>query len=169
MQKPAKTLLWIAMGIEAVYAIAALIAMFLGSTLSPVGAPDGSAYAVFIMLYVIKVGIPLVAKIIIAAIVLSSLKENSEKIVTEIIAIVLFSGILSIPSILVGNIANILIASLSGEMALVSYSYMNAGMAWVGFLHSISTVLFIVATAFSIAYKKVELSDLHRILEEEDV
>ena len=31
MQKPAKTLLWIAMGIEVVYAIAALIGMVIGS------------------------------------------------------------------------------------------------------------------------------------------
>ncbi len=168
MQKPAKTLLWIAMGIEVVYAIAALIAVFLGSTLSPAGTPDGSVYAVFIMLYVIKVGIPMVAKIILAAIVLSGLKENSEKIVTEIIAIVLFSGIFSIPSILIGNIANIFVARMSGEMALVSYSYMNTGMAWVGFLHTISTALFIVAVSFAIAYKKVELPDLRRILEEED-
>ena len=167
MQKPAKTLLWIAMGIEVVYAIAALIGMVIGSAFNTFGTPDGSVYAIIIMYYVVNVGIPMVAKIILAAIVLSSLKENSEKIVTEIIAIVLFSGILSIPSILINNFTSIIIAQI-GQESLITYHYAGSGMAWVGFLHSISTVLFIVAVAFSIAYKKVELSDLHRILEEED-
>ena len=102
------------------------------------------------------------------AIVLSSLKENSEKIVTEIIAIVLFSGILSIPSILINNFASIIIAKM-GQESLVAYHYASSGVAWVGFLHSISTVLFIVAVAFSIAYKKVELPDLRRIVEEEQI
>ena len=168
MQKPAKTLLWIAMGIEVVYAIAALIGMVIGSAFNTFGTPDGSVYAIIIMYYVVNVGIPMVAKIILAAIVLSSLKENSEKIVTEIISIVLFSGILSIPSILINNFTSIIIAQI-GQESLITYHYAGSGMAWVGFLHSISTVLFIVAAAFSIAYKKVELSDLHRILEEEDV
>ena len=167
MQKPAKTLLWLAMGIEVVYAIAALIGMVIGSAFNTFGTPDGSVYAIIIMYYVVNVGIPMVAKIILAAIVLSSLKENSEKIVTEIIAIVLFSGILSIPSILINNFTSIIIAQI-GQESLITYHYAGSGMAWVGFLHSISTVLFIVAAAFSIAYKKVELSDLHRILEEED-
>ncbi|MBO5326247.1 MAG: hypothetical protein J6A80_08470 [Lachnospiraceae bacterium] len=168
MQKSAKTLLWIAMGIEVVYAIAALIGMVIGSAFNTFGTPDGSVYAIIIMYYVVNVGIPMVAKIILAAIVLSSLKENSEKIVTEIISIVLFSGILSIPSILINNFTSIIIAQI-GQESLITYHYAGSGMAWVGFLHSISTVLFIVAAAFSIAYKKVELSDLHRILEEEDV
>ena len=167
MQKPAKTLLWIAMGIEVVYAIAVLGGMVIGSAFNTFGTPDGSAYAIIIMYYVVNVGIPMVAKIILAAIVLSSLKENSEKIVTEIIAIVLFSGILSIPSILINNFTSIIIAKI-GQESLITYHYAGSGMAWVGFLHSISTVLFIVAVAFSIAYKKVELPDLHRILEEED-
>ena len=167
MQKPAKTLLWIAMGIEVVYAIAALGGMVIGSAFNTFGNPDGSAYAIIIMYYVVKVGIPMVAKSILAAIVLSGLKENSEKIVTEIIAIVLFSGILSIPSILINNFTSIIIAKI-GQESLITYHYAGSGMAWVGFLHSISTVLFIVAVAFSIAYKKVELPDLHRILEEED-
>ncbi len=168
MQKPAKILLWVSLGIGVLHAIAALIAMFVGGTFSPVGAPDGSVYAIFIILYVIKVGIPLVVKIIFAAIVLSGLKEKSEKIVAEITAIVLFSGLLSIPSILIGNIANIFVARMSGEMALISYSYMNTGMTWVSFLHSISTILFIVAVSFAIAYKKIEIPDLRRILEEEE-
>ena len=169
MQKPAKTLLWIAMGIEVVYAIAALIAMFIGSTFSPFGMPDSSVYGVFIMRYIIQVGIPMVVKIIFAVIVLFSLKEKSEKIVTEIIAIVTFSGILSFVSILINSIGTAYTAHMIGEEGLVSYSYMNMGMNWVGFLHSISTVLFIVAVSFSIACKKVEFADLRRIIDEEEV
>ena len=54
MQKPAKTLLWIAMGIEVVYAIAALIGMVLGSAFNTFGTPDGSVYAIIIMYYVVN-------------------------------------------------------------------------------------------------------------------
>ncbi len=169
MKKPAKTMLWIAMGVEVVYAIAALIGMVIGSTFNTYGILDGSVYAMIIMYYVVEAGIPIVAKIMLTAIVLSSLKENSEKIVTEIIAIVLFSGILSIPSILINNFMSIIIANMMGQESLVAYHYASSGAAWTGFLHSISTVLFIVAVAFSIAYKKVELPDLRRLVEEEQI
>ena len=68
MQKPAKTLLWIAMGIEVVYAIAALIGMVIGSTFNTYGILDGSVYAMIIMYYVVEAGIPIVAKIMLTAI-----------------------------------------------------------------------------------------------------
>lgn len=168
MQKPAKTLLWISMGIGILYAIVALISMIAGGVIHTYGSPDGAVYGIAIMMYVIKVGIPVVAKIMFAFIIIFSLKENSEKIVTEIIAIVLFSGIMLIPSIIIHNVGSILVANIGNQEALVSYSYMNSSMVWTEFLCNISTVLFIVAVAFSIAYKKVELTDIRRILEEED-
>lgn len=167
MQKSAKILLWVSLGIEVLYAIAALIAMVIANAFNDFGTPDGSAYPAIILLYVTQIGIPLLVKILFTVILFFGLKEKSEKIITEILAIISFSGIFSILSRLITNIGTIFIAK-AGEEALVTYHYAGTGLAWVGFLHSISTILFIVAVSFSIAYKKIELADIRRISEEEE-
>lgn len=169
MQKPAKILLWISLGMGLLYAIAAFIAMILANTLNTFGKAEGSAYLALIVIYVVNVGVPFLVKILFAVVIFFGLKGKSENIIMEILAIITFSGIFSLLSGIVNSLASNFIAMTGGSEALVTFSYMNTGMAWVEFLCSISTVLFIVAASFSIAYKKIELADLRRILEEEDI
>lgn len=167
MQKPAKILLCVSVGVGLLYAIASLIGMIISGSLNPIGTPDSSAYMMMCLLYSVEVVIPLVVKFFFALIIFFSLKEKKEKIITEIIALITFSGIFSLLSGLINNLSFIFIAKI-GERALVTYNYMSKGISWAGFLWNISTVLFIVAVSFSIAYKKIELPDLRRIIEEEE-
>lgn len=165
MKKAATVLLWVSIGVEVLYVIAALLGMVIGGATSPIKKFNATVVIAALVMFLITVGIPMLAKVIFAIITLFGLKAKSKLFVTEIIAIVSFSGVFSLLSALLNNIVFMVVSGF-GEYSLGSYHYITAGMSWVGFLHSISTVLFIVALSFSIAYKKIELPYLNSISEE---
>lgn len=168
MQKASKILLWISLGIGLLHVIVTVVASLIGGATTPVGTPNGTVYMVGILYHIARTGLPLVGKILFVIIILFTMKSKSENIVAEIFAIILFAGVGTLLTTATSAGMNIIIANM-GSTALASYSYMNMGASWVGFLQNISTTLFIVGVSFAIAYKKVELADIRRMLEEEDV
>lgn len=167
MQKASKILLWISLGVGLLHVIANVIATLISGVANPVGTVNGTVYIVGILYHIVRTGLPLVGKLLFVIIILFTLKSKSENIVAEIFAIILFAGGGTLLTTVTSAVMINIIANM-GSMALASYSYMNMGANWVGFLQSISTTLFIVGVSFAIAYKKVELADIRRMLEEED-
>lgn len=167
MKKAATILLWISLGIGLLYSIASVVGALIGAATTPVETPDGSVFIIGILYQVVKTALPLAGMIMFAVVILFTMKSKSENIVTEILAIILFAGGGVLLNTISSSVMTMMIARLGSAMALASYSYMNTGAGWVSFLGNIAHTLFIVGVSFSIAYKKVELADLRRLMEEE--
>ena len=167
MKKASTILLWISLGVGLLYAIASVVGAVIGGITTPVATENSSVYIIGTLYYVVKTALPLAGMIMFASIILFTMKSKSENIVAEIIAMILFADGGVLLNLISSNIVTIIIARMMGSTALASYSYMNMGAGWVSFLGNISHTLFIIGVSFAIAYKKVELADLRRLMEEE--
>lgn len=168
MKKASTILLWISLGIGLLYAIATVVGALIGGVATPVPTENDSVYIIGAFYHIVRTALPLTGMLMFALVILFTMKAKSENIVAEILAIILFSGGGVLINSIITSVMNIVIARMMGSTALASYSYMNMGANWVGFLRNIANTLFIVGVSFAIAYKKVELADLRRILQEED-
>ncbi len=168
MKKASTILLWISLGIGLLYVIVTVAGALIGAATTPVGTPEGPVFVIGVLYQVARTVLPLAGMIMFVLIILFTMKSKSENIVAEIIAIILFSGGGILLNTIMSSVMNIIIAQMMGAAGLASYSYINMGANWVGFLGNISNTLFIVGVSFAIAYKKVELADLRRILKEEE-
>ena len=167
MEKSAKVLLIISIVTDVVFLIVSAIATILGGTLNPVASAAGNMYLFAIVSQLITYGVPFLLKVILFVVILFTMKGKSENIVTEIFAIILFSGLGMLLRNGTSAISNMVIGRMMGSMELASYSYMNMASGWCLFVHQISNTLLLVGAAFAIAYKKVELPDIRRMQEEE--
>ena len=167
MKKAATILLWISFGIGLLYVIITVIAAAIGGAMTPVHTVNSSVYAIGILYQLARTALPLIGRLIFMIIILFMMKSKSENIVAEIIAIILFADGGALLNTAISVVMNIMIANM-GSAELASYGSMTAGANLAGFLGSISATLFIVGVSFAIAFKKVELADLRRIMEEED-
>lgn len=168
MKKASTILLWVSLGIGLLYVIATVTGALIGGATTPVPTENDSVYIIGILYHVARTVLPLTGMLMFALVILFTMKSKSENIVAEIIAIILFSGGGILLNTIMSIVMNIIIARMMGAAELASYSYINMGANWVGFLGNISNTLFIVGVSFAIAYKKVELADLRRILKEEE-
>lgn len=168
MKKAATIILWLSLGMGLVNVIVTVIAALAGGALSPVPTTNNSVYIIGILYHIVKTGLPLIGMLMFVLIILFTMKSKSEKIVAEILALIIFAGGGVLVNTVLSYFLNTMIAKM-GSMALASYSYMNSGAHWVSFLGNISLTLFIVGVSFAIAHKKVELADLRRLMEEEQV
>ncbi len=168
MKKAATVLFWTSFGLDILYIMVILAGSLIGGSLNPTGSTDGVVYIIGIIYQLIRGGVPLVVKLIMMLIIIYGMKSEHEGIVAEIITIILFSGIAT----LFNNGLHMLLTNLMnniGSDALVGFALMNNGANWGYVFHSISNTLLITATAFAIAYKKVEMVDIRRIQDEEDL
>lgn len=167
MKKAATVLLWTSFGINVLYLILAIaISVFVGN-FNSIEAADGMTYTIAMLYYLICGGIPLIVQFVMMIIILFGLKGHSENIVAEIITIIMFSGIGSLAQYGVSAIAN-MVMGVIGSMQLAVYAQMISYSGWVSCLRGISFALLLVATAFAIAYKKVEMVDIRRLQQEEE-
>ena len=167
MAKAAKVLLIISIVTDVVFLIASTIATIIGGTLNPVITTPGNVYLLAIISQMIINGVPFLLKVILFVVILFTMKGKSENILTEIFAIILFSGIGMLLKNGTSTLGNMVIGRIGGSMALASYSYINIATGWCAFAHQVSNALLLVGSAFAIAYKKVELPDIRRMQEEE--
>ncbi len=166
MKKAATILLWISMGLGLLYIIATVIGAVIGAATTPVPSANATIYIIGILYHIMRTTLPLVGKLLFVIIILFTMKAKSENIVAEIIAIIMFAGGGTLLNTIISTVMNFIIG-LMGTDALASYGYMGIGATWASIFFSISNTLFFVGVAFAIAYKKVELPDLRRIMEEE--
>lgn len=167
MEKAAKILLIISIITDVVFMVVSTGATLVGGSLNPVGTTDGTVYLVAIISRLVTYGVPFLLKVILFVIIVFTMKGKSENIVTEIFAIILFSGIGMIFQNGTSAIGNMIVGGLGAE-DLAGFSYMNMAASWCVFLHYVSNTLLLVGSAFSIAFKKVELTDIRRIQAEEE-
>lgn len=170
MKKTATILFWISLALGVIYLVLALaLAIGSGMLQNIGGATEGSAYVAAILYLLITIGVPLLVQLGCSLVVIFGMKDYSEKIVMEIMAIIIFSGIFGIVGTLVNRGAYNIMTAIGGSYALAQYATMVGNIAFVSFIGSAGRTLFLVANAFAIAYKKVEMVDIRRIQEEEDV
>ncbi len=167
MEKSAKVLLIISIVLDVVFLIASIAATLIGGSLNPVGTTSGSVYLIAIISKLITYGVPFLFKVIMFVIILFTMKSKSENILAEIFTIILFSGIGMLFANGTSTVSNIIVARMGTE-GLAGYSNMSLAANWCVFLHYVSNTLLLVGAAFSIAFKKVELSDIRRIQQEEE-
>lgn len=169
MKKAATILLWISMGFGLLYVIATVVGAVIGGATAPVGNASGYIYVFGLLYNFLRTGVPFVGKILFVIIILFTMKSKIENIVAEIAAIIIFANNGWLLNYLISTVISVIVARYMGTAELASYSSLSMGASWAGSLYNISQTLFLVGVSFAIAYKKVELPDLRRILEEEDV
>lgn len=170
MKKTATILLWISLVLEVVYLVLTIaIAIGTGMLQNIGGATEGTTYVAAVLYLLITIGLPLLVQLVCSLVVIFGMKDYSEKIIMEIIAIILFSGILGIVGILANQVVYSIMADIGGSYGLAHYATMLSNAGIISFISSVSRALFLIANAFAIAYKKVEMVDIRRIREEEDV
>lgn len=168
MKKASTILLWISLGFGLLYVIATVIGAVIGGATAPIGTPASSVYMIGLIYHIVKTALPWIGRIIFVVIILFGMKSMSENILAEIIAIILYAGGGFLVTLLINSGASVIIGQMMGSEELASFSYMNMGANWGGVLGNISATLFLVGVSFAIAYKKVELADLRRIIEDEE-
>lgn len=169
MKKTATILFWISLAIEVIYLVAALVIVICSGMFNTTGqTTEGVTYIVAIVQKLLMIGGPLLLQLVFSLVVIFGMKGHSEKIIMEIIAIILFSGVLGIISVFINAgmnqiMVNVLNSNIENYFIMTS----NAGMA--SFIGAVGRTLFLLANAFAIAYKKVEMVDIRRIQDEQDV
>ncbi len=164
MGKAAKILLWVSLGLELVYTV-----IYLLSSILPIfwdNSVSVTAMMGILVVRIIAISVPLLIKLMLILIMFFSLKGNSEKIVTEVITMILFCGIGYLFSGIVNTVATQLTAVSMGSEALVSLSQVSMLISYVGIIQHISNTALLLAASFSLAYKKTELVDIRRLQEE---
>lgn len=169
MKKAATILFWISLALGVVHLIVSIIIVIGSGMLNLTGnTTEGATYVAAIIYELLVEGLPLLLQLIFTLVVIFGLKSYSENIVMEIIAIVAFSGIFGIVSWFINVGMNQIMAGM-GSYNLADYAVMRSNAGFASFIGSVSRTLFLIANTFAIAYKKVEMVDIRRIQEEEDV
>ncbi|MBQ8247996.1 MAG: hypothetical protein IJZ42_12775 [Lachnospiraceae bacterium] len=167
MKKTATILFWISLALEVIYLVVAVVIVICSGMFNTTGqATEGATYVAAVVQKLLMIGGPLLLQLIFSLVTIFSMKGHSEKIIMEIIAIILFSGVLGIVNVFLNAAMNQIAMNVVND---INYLVMTSNSGIVSFIGSVGRTLFLLANAFAIAYKKVEMVDLRRIQEEQDV
>ncbi|MBE5878501.1 MAG: hypothetical protein E7288_00780 [Lachnospiraceae bacterium] len=157
MKRAAKILLIWAMGLELIFGILLIPTGILMIGLNGTAQYTTDGLVLSILIEGVKAIIPGLFKLVIIIALLVGLETNEKVIWPEILALVLFCGIMGIGSGMINSLTSSLLARFGGTEVLVTYSGISNGRAFIAFLHTISNSLLIMGACFGIAYKKLLL------------
>lgn len=167
MKKAATILFWISLVLEVIYLVAAVVIVIYSGMFNTTGTvAEGATYVAAVLQKLLMIGGPLLLQLVFSLVIIFGMKGHSEKIIMEIIAIILFSGALGIVNVFLNATMNQLAMNVVND---INYLVMTSNSGIVSFIGSVGRTLFLLANAFAIAYKKVEMVDIRRIQEEQDV
>lgn len=164
MKKAATILFWISLALEAIYLVVAIVVVICSGMFNTTGQiTEGATYVAAVVNELLMIGGPLLLQLVFSLVIIFGMKGHSEKIIMEIIAIILFSGILGIVNVFLNAVMNQIAMNVVND---INYLVMTSNSGIVSFIGSVGRTLFLLANAFAIAYKKVEMVDIRRIQEE---
>lgn len=157
MKKAAKVTLGCSLITELIFGILLIPAGLLMIQLNGTAQYTTDGLFLSILIEGVKVIIPGLFKVFIIIALLVGLKTNEKVIWPEILALVLFCGIMGIGSGMITSLTSDLLIRFGSTEVFVTYSGISSGRAFIAFLHTISNSLLIMGACFGIAYKKLLL------------
>ncbi len=115
---------------------------------------NDTALVTYIIIQVVMGGIVLLAYVLFGIIMIFQADGKSEKIVPEIISLVFLCAIIPLLSTGGSYLTNLIFSQTKGAMYLATFSLLNSGIAFFGFIQTISYLGIIMSITMSICNKK---------------
>ena len=115
---------------------------------------NDTAMITYIIIQVVSGGIILLVYVLFGIIMIFQADGKSEKIVPEIISLVFLCAIIPLLTTAGNYLTNIIISRTKGAMYITTFSLLNSGIAFFGFIQTISYLGIIMAITMSICNKK---------------
>ena len=115
---------------------------------------NDTALVTYIIIQVVMGGIVLLAYVLFGIIMIFQADGKSEKIVPEIISLVFLCAIIPLLSTGGSYLTNLIFSQTKGAMYLATFSLLNSGIVFFGFIQTISYLGIIMSITMSICNKK---------------